>query len=108
MPHAELRHSNDLTIDHEEVFIAIEDAILALDPGAGETKCRAYPTPLFRHTHCIVEVTMLARPHRDKPFAAAAVASLTEAVTAHLPSRCFFSLGLQFSDENYITIEHRP
>ncbi|MDW4551566.1 hypothetical protein R5H32_19655 [Defluviimonas sp. D31] len=108
MPHAEIKHSADLGFDAEKLFRTIEDTILRHDPNSGECKCRAYPAARYRHTHCLVSVSLLRKPHRDAAFTAALLADLDAAITAELAQPCFFSLGLSYSDDAYITRSHTP
>lgn len=108
MPHAEVKHSADLEFDAEGLFRTIEETILKHDPASGECKCRAYPAARYRHTHCLVSVSMLTRPHRDAAFTRALLRDLEAEVRAHLAQPCFFSLGIAYSDDAYITTQHMP
>ncbi len=108
MPHAELRYSADLTFSMDRLSEAIEMTVLTHDPGAGETKCRAYPATQFHHTHMLVDVAMLPKPHRDKAFLEALRDDLERAIKAQLAQPCAFSLALRLNDEIYITNMHIP
>lgn len=107
MPHAELKYSDDLAIDTDSVFEAIENTILAHDSGSGDCKCRAYPTDQYRHTHVLVTVSMLTKAHRDAAFTENLMQDLESAVKKHLDQDCFFSLSLDYSSDYYVTNEHR-
>lgn len=108
MPHAELRYSNDVAVDTGAVFGAIETTIARHDDGAGVVKCRAYPTADYRHSHLTVLLTMLDKPHRDTAFTTALISDLEAAVKAHIRSRCYFSLQVDFNPPTYVTNEHIP
>lgn len=106
MPHAELKYSSDLTFDPIAVLQVIEATILEHDSGAGECKGRAYPTDLFHHSHCLISVSMLRKPHRDASFTARMLAALEAATSALLKEPCFFSLVLEYSPVTYVTQAH--
>lgn len=108
MPHAELKYSSDLDIDAAEVLEVIETIILRHDSASGECKGRAYPSETFRHTHMLVSVSLLSKPHRDRAFSEALMADLEKSVKACLGQTCFFSLSLTYSGEFYVTNEHTP
>lgn len=108
MPHAELKYSGDLKIDAGKMLRLIETRINDHDPEAGECKGRAYPAPIFHHTHLLVEVSMLTKPHRDAAFTKAVRDDLEQAVKACLNQRCYFSLAIRYSDDAYITNEFIP
>lgn len=108
MPHAELKYSSDLNLDAEALLRGVEQVILAHDAGSGQCKGRAYPTDIFNHSHCLLEVSMLTKAHRDTSFTQALLQDLKAEMGKHLKQKCFISLGIQYSDENYITSEHVP
>ena len=68
MPHADLKYSPDLSFDPQAMFTAIEQTILAHDSGSGDCKCRSYPAEASNHTHLLIEISMLSKPHRDEAF----------------------------------------
>ncbi len=108
MPHAELKFSSDLNLDTEALLRDVERVILSHDAGSGECKGRAYPTDNFHHSHCLLNVSMLSKTHRNSAFTKALLRDLEAKMGQHLHQRCFLSLGIQYSDENYITTEHVP
>lgn len=103
MPHAELRYSDDLEIDSGQILADIEQIVLRHDADAGECKGRAYPAEIFHHTHMLVVVSLLAKPHRGAAFVAALTEDLEREVKASLPKGCPFSLDIQFRSQTYIT-----
>lgn len=108
MPHAELKYSNDLTLDAKAILTAIEGVIQDHDAGAGDCKGRAYPADEIHHTHVIVEVSMLPKAHRDQVFMGALSADLEIAIKTHLFQPCFFSLMISFSSKTYVTNYFEP
>lgn len=108
MPHAELKYSSDLNLDAEALLRDVERIILAHDAGSGKCKGRAYPADNFNHSHCLLNVSMLSKTHRDSVFTKALLRDLEAEMSRHLHQICFLSLGIQYSDENYITTEHVP
>ena len=108
MPHAEIKYSSDLDIDTPAVFNAIETTIQRHDAGSGACKGRAFRVELFHHSHVIVEVSVLPKPHRDEAFMASLLADLEVAIKAQLTQACAFSLSLVFSGRYYVTNGFEP
>tara|TARA_B110000093_G_scaffold129644_1_gene138554 strand:- start:227 stop:532 length:306 start_codon:yes stop_codon:yes gene_type:complete len=81
-----------LAIEPQKVFAAIEDTINAHDSDAGYSKCRSYPAKNSNHTHLLIEVSMLTKPHRNHDFTIALRDAIETAVKVHLHQRCYFSL----------------
>tara|TARA_R110002094_G_scaffold2426_4_gene10000 strand:+ start:1300 stop:1641 length:342 start_codon:yes stop_codon:yes gene_type:complete len=108
MPHAELKFSSDLNMDVDALLRKVERIILSHDKGSGECKGRAYPTDIFHHSHCLLEISMLPKTHRNPAFTKALLRDLETELRRHLDQRCFLSLGIRYSDENYVTTEHVP
>lgn len=106
MPHAELRYSSDLEIDAAAILARIEEVIQAHDAGSGACKGRAYPADRFHHTHCLVSLGLLRKPHRDAAFTQALMADVEAAVKALIPQSCYFSLGLDYNEATYVTNRH--
>lgn len=103
MPHCELHFSDDLEFDAQAMLAEVEAVILRHDPGAGETKGRAYPATHYRHTHLKATVALLSKPHRDAAFVAALQAELTDVLGRDLPRPCWLSIDITFSTPNYHT-----
>ena len=108
MPHAELKYSDDLIFDVPGMFNLIEQTILGLDADAGACKCRAYPAPAFHHSHILISLSLLAKPHRNAAFSAALLAEMEPKLKAMLAAPCQFSLRLEYSPSTYITNLHDP
>lgn len=103
MPHCELSYSSDLSIDAKAILAEVEACILHHDDGAGETKGRAYPAPVFHHTHLKATVSLLSKPHRNAAFTAALQKDLVARLSAHLPRPCWLSVDLTYSKSTYHT-----
>ncbi len=108
MPHAELKFSDDLTFDAVSLLQAVEATIQRHDAGSGACKGRAYPARTFHHTHCMLDVSMLSKPHRDADFTQRLLADLKAEMERHLTQGCALSLGIRYSDAYYITGQHNP
>ena len=106
MPHAELKYSADLEIDAEAILAEVEAVILRHDAGSGECKGRAYPAASFHHSHLILELSLLSKPHRDEAFTHALLTDVEQAVKARIAQPCFFSLSLNYSAGYYVTNTH--
>ncbi|MGR3678600.1 MAG: hypothetical protein ACU0AZ_11545 [Paracoccaceae bacterium] len=107
MPHAVLSYSSDLDVDAETMLQDIEAIILTHDADAGACKGRAYPAPVYHHSHAIVEISLLNKPHRDTAFMNALSADLERGIKLHLTTACAFSLDLRFSGAHYVTNMHQ-
>tara|TARA_R110002096_G_scaffold414611_1_gene615780 strand:- start:13496 stop:13831 length:336 start_codon:yes stop_codon:yes gene_type:complete len=108
MPHADLKFSNDLNLDAVALLRAIEQIIQQHDAGSGECKGRAHPATHFNHTHCLLDISMLTKPHRDSKFTQSLLNDLKSEMERHLAQPCHLSLGIHYSDDNYITSKHEP
>ena len=104
MPHADLKYSPDLSFDKQAMFEAIEQTILAHDSGSGDCKCHSYPAEASNHTHLLIEISMLTKPHRDANFTRALRDAA--AVKNHLQQSCYISLAITYSDAMYLTDQH--
>ncbi|WP_390912094.1 hypothetical protein [Pseudosulfitobacter sp. SM2401] len=108
MPQADLNYSSDLTLNAPAILAAIESTIAAFDGAAGACKGRAHKVAEFHHTHVLIKVSVLEKPHRDTAFMNALAQKLETAIKAHLHAPCAFSLALSFLPNAYITNLHRP
>ena len=103
MPHLELSYSSDLDIDVSAILAEVEACILRHDDGAGETKGRAYPAPIFNHTHLKASVSLLPKPHRGAVFVADLQQEIVALIATHLPRPCWLSVDITFSGPGYHT-----
>ena len=103
MPHAEIKYSDDLNIDTHSILSAIEAVILKHDAGAGVCKGRAMPIKDWHHTHVLLEVAMLTKPHRDDAFSKTMVTEFEKVIHAHLSQKTYVSISLNYMDDTYVT-----
>lgn len=103
MPHADIKYSSDLKFDPHAMLGRIEGIINQIDGGAGACKGRAYPADVFHHTHILVEVSLLPKPHRDAAFMQRLSDALEADIKSQLTQPCKFSLALNFSGDTYVT-----
>lgn len=103
MPQVECHYSNDLQLDCKSLFCNIEKTINAADSSAGICKSRAYPIKDYLHTHILIRVLVMQKPHRDSAFMQQLQQNLVDAVTPLLPDNCAWSLSLEFSSQYYTT-----
>ncbi|MDA9207614.1 hypothetical protein N9O61_01875 [Octadecabacter sp.] len=101
MPQADLKYTTDLEFDALAMMADIEALIARHDSGAGACKARAYPATLFQHTHFLLELAILNKPHRDAAFRKALVADLTALVDGYLPKGTERAVELIFASEDY-------
>lgn len=103
MPHVEIKYSDDVKINFQSLFLNIEQTINEMDASAGVCKSRAYPSSDFLHTHILVKIDVLKKPHRDTVFMQTLLKNIEQTVTHILPNGCYYSIGLNFSGEYYVT-----
>ncbi len=103
MPHADLKYSSDLSLDAAKLLAEVEALIGRHDSGAGACKGRAYPASAYHHTHALLEVAVLRKPHRDAAFMNALLDDLTVLLQSKLPGGCACSVALNFSSDYYYT-----
>lgn len=109
MPQADFKYSADLTIDATALLAAVEETILGHDGGAGKCKGRAIPVSAFHHSHVILEVAMLEKPHRDDAFTKALLQKLEHTLEAYLPGPCEVALKVSYNPlTRYITKSYSP
>ncbi|OAJ35184.1 hypothetical protein [Piscirickettsia salmonis] len=106
MPQIELKYSDDLIIDTNKIFEAIESTINEYDSSSGVCKSRAYATSLYKHTHILVSVFLLKKPHRDDRFSQGLTDNLEQAVKEFIQQKCYFSLSLEYNSDFYITNQY--
>ena len=103
MPHAEIKYSDDLNIDAVGLLKEIEAVILEHDPGAGDCKGRAFPIKDWHHTHVLLEVAMLTKPHRDDAFSQTMIKAFERVLHAHLSQKTYVSISLTYMGDTYFT-----
>lgn len=108
MPQAEIKYSSDLAIDPLAILAAIEAVLKQHDDGVGACKGRGYPTDHYHHSHIIVSVSILIKPHRDEAYSQDLLAKLEKSIKALIPVPCAFSVGLDFLTPFYAASLHQP
>jgi hypothetical protein len=108
MPHVDLKFTSDLNIDATAFLVAIETVIHGHDTSTGEVKGRAYPAEIFHHTHCLLEISMLTKSHRDDAYTQDLLSKLQTEMEQQLSQPCLLSLGIEYTDDNYITTAFTP
>ena len=103
MPQADLRYSADLEFDAPKLLASVEAVILRHDSGAGACKGRAYPAARFHHSHALLDVAILRKPHRDAAFCQALLADLVALLDSALPGGTERAVALTFASEYYST-----
>ncbi|MEP3347866.1 MAG: hypothetical protein ABJN34_02540 [Litoreibacter sp.] len=103
MPHAEIKYSADMNLDTQAMMGLIETTISNHDSGAGAVKSRAYRIEDYRHTHVIINITVLPKAHRDAEFMNALLNDLSSGLKAMIDQACAFSLELHFNGAYYAT-----
>lgn len=105
MPHVEIKYSNDVEFSVNGLFEAIETTINELDSSAGVCKSRAYPAVNYKHTHIMIDIWLLPKPHRDQAFNQLLLEELQKVIRNQISENCYVSLQLYYRDTNYRTIE---
>ncbi|MDO7616717.1 MAG: hypothetical protein MUQ81_00705, partial [Planktomarina temperata] len=65
-----------------------------------------YPAEASNHTHLLIEISMLTKPHRDEAFTRNLRDAIAAAVKHHLTQSCYISLAITYSDAMYLTDRH--
>ncbi len=103
MPHLEINYSEDIKVDVNKLFESIEKTIQTFDPSSGDCKSRATTIKCFRHSHILVNLWLLTKPHRDQAFSQCLLDVVQQIIQKHIPSNCHLSLQLYYRDANYRT-----
>ena len=103
MPQVEVKYSQDLQIDTQELFLEIEASIAGIDSKAGPCKSRAFQVSDFLHSHVFVHVSVLRKPYRDTAFMEQLQQVIGALVKSRVPATCYCSVALDFLPEYYFT-----
>jgi len=106
MPHVEIKYSDNLKINTKEVFDDIETIINQEDSSAGVCKSRAYPCLEYKHSHILITISLLTKPHRDEAFTLTLSSKLEKSIKQHLKQSTYFSLNIEYSLAYYTTNIH--
>ena len=107
MPHVEIKYSDNLDIETDKIFDAVEKVINENDMSAGVCKSRAYPCSQYKYSHILVTVSLLTKPHRDKVFTQKLSGEIEKAIKVHLKQSLYYSLNIEYSQDYYTTNIHR-
>lgn len=103
MPQAELKFSSDLALNAKDFLVEVEATILAHDRGAGPCKGRGFAIEQYHHTHALLDVLVLDKPHRDDAFMTDLTEKLTALLDAQLPCGCARAVSVGFLPRHYVT-----
>ncbi len=103
MPHVEIKYSNDITLDTELLFTQIETLINKHDPSAGVCKSRAYPCKQFKHSHVLLTISLLSKPHRDDIFTTKLADEIEFSIKQHFTQSLYFSFNIEYANNHYRT-----
>lgn len=106
MPHVEIKYSDNLNLDVDEIFDVIEKTINDKDSNAGVCKSRAYPCSKYKYTHVLLTVSLLTKPHRDELFTKSLSEEIQKAIKSHFKQSLYFSLDIEYSSAYYSTNVH--
>ena len=103
MPQTDIYYSDALPLKLSNLFNEIEKLIQGQDKSAGNCKCRAHPLENTHHTHVLVVIKLLKRPHRDKNFMNILLKSISQIVIKNIPKGCHYSVEVDFLSAYYAT-----
>jgi len=106
MPHIEIKYSNNLEIDTDKLFDAIEKTINEKDDSAGVCKARAYPCFTYKYSHLLITISLLKKAKRDEVFTQNLSYELEKVIKEHLHQSAYFSLNIEYSLSYYTTNTH--
>ena len=90
-------------VEFADVFQAIENAILGIDPDAGQSKCRAHAISEghYLHEHVYIEAKFLKKEHRNEAWQRSVAASIEKSVKVFFKPGTKCQLDLQFLSPQY-------
>lgn len=101
MPQADLSYSANLALDAATILATIEQTIAAHDDTSGACKGRAFPLADTHHTHILLRLRMLRKPHRDDAFMQKLLTALQTALEPLVPTPCILGVELGFLEPHY-------
>ncbi|MBB3992584.1 hypothetical protein GGR95_000203 [Sulfitobacter undariae] len=106
MPQADLSYSAHLDIDAAAILATVEQIISAHDDRAGDCKGRAFPVADTHHTHALLRLRMLRKPHRNEAFMQTLLEALQTALNPMFPAPCIIGVELGFLEPYYGSVTH--
>lgn len=104
MPQADLSFSSEISFDASAVLVKIEEVIAAHDATSGACKGRAHALDVTHHTHVLLRLRMLKKPHRDDAFMQTLLATLQTALRPMIPAPCILGIELGFLEHHYASL----
>ena len=104
MPQADLSYSAQIALDPAIILAKIEEVISAYDGNAGDCKGRAFAVENTHHSHILLRLRMLRKPHRDDTFMQGLLAALQTELRSHIPSPCILGIELGFLETHYSSL----
>lgn len=101
MPQADFIYSADIPLDAPTILAKVEAVIHAHDSKSGDCKGRAMACPQTHHTHALLRIRMLDKPHRDDAFMQALLAALQDALRPAIPAPCILGIEIGFLERHY-------
>jgi len=106
MPHVEIKYSENLDLDTKNIFNTLEQVINKNDSSAGVCKSRAYPCSKYKHSHILVTISLLTKPHRNDVFTQKLSKEIEESIKKYFNQSLYFSLNIEYSQSYYTTNIH--
>ncbi len=100
MPQADMYYSAELALDARAILAQVEAVIAAHDDTSGACKGRAHRITDSHHTHVLLRLKMLNKPHRDDAFMQALLEKLQAALAPQIPP-AILGIELEFLSRHY-------
>lgn len=104
MPQADLFFTADKPLHAREILAQIQGVIAGFDTTAGACKGRAHPISDYHHSHVLLRLSMLPKPHRDDAYAAELGRRLMELLKQHVAAPCIVNVQIRFDLVHYTTL----
>lgn len=105
MPQCDVFYSDDVEMDFEPMFQAMENKLNEQDPSASLCKSRAFKSDRFLHTSVLIRVALLPKSHRDQAFMQQCLENMEHVVKPFVPEGVYYAVELVFSSEYYLTLK---
>lgn len=101
MPQADLHYTADQSLNAPALLAEIERIIHANDDTSGYCKGRGHRIEAFHHSHLLLRLSMLPKPHRDADYARDLGAKLATALQTQATAPCAVNVQIRFDLEHY-------
>ncbi len=105
MPQADLYITADQNLAPAAALAAVEKAILEFDSGAGACKGRAHGVAQYHHSHVLLKISMLKKPHRDAAYATELGLRLAAVLAASGQVTSPINVHISFDLDHYTTLK---